>query len=191
MSNQQTIRQHLRRARAAMSPSARAEASHTVAAKVIRHRRFLNAGRVAAYFCSNDEIDPSPIVEFALSSGKVCYMPVLHPSRHGRLLFCRWRPGDRLKTNRFGIPEPVVTHNNLLAASSLDLVITPLLGFDTIGNRVGMGGGYYDRTFAFLRRHTHINRPFLIGIAFACQRVERLQTQPWDVAMNTVITETS
>lgn len=191
MTDQHTIRQHLRRTRAGMTASARAEASHAVARSVIRHRRFINAKRIAAYFCSNNEIDPAPIVRAALEAGKACYMPVLHPSRHGRLLFCRWRPGDRLTSNRFGIPEPVPSQRNLLPAVALDIVITPLLGFDEQGNRIGMGGGYYDRTFAFLQRRSHINRPYMIGIAFACQRVELIQPRPWDVALNTVITEKS
>ena len=129
-----------------------------------------------------------PILEQAAASGKRCYLPVLHPFLHGRLLFCRWQPGERLWPNRFGILEPRSRRDHILPARRLDLVIVPLLGFDIACHRLGMGGGYYDRTFAFLNQRRHIRRPLLIGLAHELQLVDRLDPQPWDVQLDAVVT---
>ena len=86
-------------------------------------------------------------------------------------------------------PEPRICADRLIAARNLDLVIVPLLGFDSDCNRIGMGGGYYDRSFAFTRRYRHIKGPYLLGLAHESQRVEQLDAQPWDIALDAVITE--
>ena len=91
--------------------------------------------------------------------------------------------------NRFGIPEPDVRGGGLIAARDLDLVIVPLLGFDKACNRIGMGGGYYDRSFAFARRLEHISAPFMLGFAHEAQRVESLQVRPWDIPLDAVATQ--
>jgi len=91
--------------------------------------------------------------------------------------------------NRFNIPEPVVRHDRLIAPRDLDLVILPLLGFDHDCNRIGMGGGFYDRTFAFMHRLNHIAGPYLLGLAHEIQRVEVLVMQRWDIPLDAVATE--
>ena len=92
--------------------------------------------------------------------------------------------------NRYGIPEPA--HPNKarnFPLRSLDLVLMPLVGFDTQGNRLGMGGGYYDRSFAFLHRHSHWRKPHLMGTAYEFQRLSKLDAQPWDVPLDAIVTE--
>ena len=74
-------------------------------------------------------------------------------------------------------------------ARQLDVVIAPLVAFDESLNRLGMGGGYYDRTFAFRKRARVLRRPVLIGVAYSFQRVDRLQPENWDVPLDVVITE--
>jgi 5-formyltetrahydrofolate cyclo-ligase len=112
---------------------------------------------------------------------------VLHPARAGHLGFARWRPNARLIRNRFGIAEPLGTSAARIEPRALDLVLVPVVGFDKAGNRLGMGGGYYDRSFAFaLRRATR--RPCLIGVAFDCQRVGGLPARPGDVPLDGVVT---
>jgi 5-formyltetrahydrofolate cyclo-ligase len=91
--------------------------------------------------------------------------------------------------NRYGIPEPARYRDHLLPARRLELVIAPLLGFDCACHRLGMGGGYYDRTFSFLNQRRHIHRPLLIGLAYELQRIESLDPQPWDVRLDAVVTE--
>lgn len=93
-----------------------------------------------------------------------------------------------MAANRFGIPEPPITSGGLLPARQLDLVLVPLLGFDDECNRLGMGGGFYDRTFAFLRFRRHLRRPFLLGFADEAQHVPSLPAKPWDVRLDAVVT---
>lgn len=131
-----------------------------------------------------------PALEQAARGGKRCYLPILHPFLHGRLLFAQWQPGDRLAKNRFGIPEPILRGARLLPARRLDLVITPLLAFDAQCHRIGMGGGYYDRSFGFLHRRSHWCRPRLIGLAYAFQQVPPITPSPWDVRLDKVVTDT-
>ncbi|KKO08765.1 hypothetical protein LCGC14_0038840 [marine sediment metagenome] len=103
------------------------------------------------------------------------------------MLFVRIRPGDRLSYNRWGIPEPRPGLRHIVSPRRLDLVLMPLVGFDDAGNRIGMGKGYYDRTFAFRRRQC--SRPTLIGLAHECQQVaEGLTPAVWDVALDALVT---
>lgn len=188
MKDDRRLRQELRRRRAALSPLQRKIASRDILRNVRRLTRFARARRIAAYVGANHEIDPMPLLSAAAQHGRHCYLPVLHPFRHGRLLFRRWTPGQRLRANRFGIPEPVPRRHRLLAARHLDLVLVPLLGFDDRCGRLGMGGGYYDRSFAF-RRRRGFERPFLLGLAFSIQQVPVVPTRSWDVMLDMVITE--
>ena len=189
MTDQQALRQQLKKIRLALSTKERAEAAGAAVQQVLKHPRYRRAKRVAAYFGSKGELCPMALIQHATALRKECYLPVLHPFRAGQLWFCRWRPGDPLTNNRFGIPEPQPDPDKLLAARKLDLVIVPLLGFDSDCHRLGMGGGYYDRSFAFTRRLNYIRHPFLLGFAHESQRVDRLPTQPWDITLNAVVTE--
>ncbi len=90
--------------------------------------------------------------------------------------------------NRFGIPEPCFDPRMCIGPRFLGVVFMPLLGFDQQGNRLGMGGGFYDRALEFKHR-ANGTRPLLIGAAFDCQRVEALAINAWDVAMDAVVTE--
>jgi len=182
------LRPHLRRTRLALSPQAHAAARDAALQRIRRHPRFRRARRIAGYFGSKGEIDPMPLLEQAVHLGKRCYLPVLHPFRTGQLWFYRWRPGDPLVLNRFGIPEPRPRRSGLIPARRLDLVIVPLLGFDRDCHRLGMGGGYYDRSFAFVRRLKRARRPFLLGLAHDAQQVDRLDAQPWDITLDAIAT---
>jgi 5-formyltetrahydrofolate cyclo-ligase len=189
MTDLPTLRRHLKHARAAIDTGERMRVSRRIVQRLARHPRYLKARRVAAYIGSKHEVDPMPLMYGASDLDKTFYLPVLHPFRDGRLLFCRWSPGDPLQKNRFDIPEPVPTRDNILPVQHLDLVIMPMLGFDPSLNRLGMGGGYYDRSLAFRRRRRCSRRPFLLGLAFEVQRIDHLERQPWDIDVDAVISE--
>lgn len=133
------------------------------------------------------EIDPSPLLEWAHNRGKRCYLPVMRRDGPDKLLFLRHRKGARLRRGPYGIEQPLLRFQDILPARALDLVLMPLVGFDARGNRLGMGKGYYDRTFGF-KRGGGRRRPLLVGLAHECQRVEALDTAAWDVPLAAVAT---
>ncbi|RMG30601.1 MAG: 5-formyltetrahydrofolate cyclo-ligase [Gammaproteobacteria bacterium] len=184
-----TLRRRLRQARNALSAAARRSAAERVAEHLLGLTCFRNARRIAAYLATDGELDPAPIVRCARAMGKEIYLPVLLPVGPRRLWFAPWPPEAPLACNRYGIPEPVRAARTRVSPHCLDLVLTPLVGFDAAGHRLGMGGGYYDRTFAFLRRHRHWCHPRLVGLAYECQRLQCLPVHPWDVPLAGVVTE--
>lgn len=120
---------------------------------------------------------------------KTAYLPVLSRLAADHLWFAQASSGMELKTNHFGIPEPVVKTAELIRAHRLDLVLLPLVAFDAHGNRLGRGGGFYDRSLEFLRHRRYWKKPHLIGLAYEFQRLERVPTDDWDVLLDGVVTE--
>lgn len=106
--------------------------------------------------------------------------------------FQLWRPSEALVRNRFGIPEPRADPRRVVALRRLDVVLVPLVGVDPRGQRLGMGGGYYDRALAhsrLSRQSPGVGRPVLIGVAFERQRVRALHVRRWDVPLDALVTE--
>lgn len=141
---------------------------------------------IACYLARNEEFDCSPIIQAIWQAKKNCYLPTLSLEKDGHLNFVSYAPDDVLKLNRYHILEP--DHGEIFPADKLDLVLLPLVGFDLQGNRLGAGGGYYDRTFAFTRDHAD-KKPLLIGLAYSFQQVHQLPFDDWDVRMHGVLTE--
>jgi 5-formyltetrahydrofolate cyclo-ligase len=183
------LRRRLRAQRRALSTETRAAAAERLCRQVAATRLFRVSRRIACYWANDGEIDPRAISERARRVGKDVYLPVLSRVQHDRLWFARSSADMRLRCNRFGIPEPRVAATELLRAQALDLILVPLVGFDDAGNRLGMGGGFYDRSLAFLAQRRHWRKPHVVGLAYDFQRVERLPTSAWDVPLAAVITD--
>lgn len=192
MAPSQTIRQALRQARRSLPKLQQVRHARRLLSVLRRDFAFQRARRVAAYWPADGELDPRPVMQQTRKRGKAVYLPVLRRGFRGRavsLRFARVLPGRRLQTNRFGIPEPTLRGRDLRSARQLDVLLVPLVGFDAEGNRIGMGGGYYDRTLAYLNGRRHWRRPRLIGIAHECQRLAHIEPRPWDVPLDAVATE--
>ncbi len=187
MSPRGELRTRIRAARNALPAPTRSRNARHLAHRLSRTRAFRAARRIAGYLPADGEIDPAPLLALALQLRKRVYLPVLAPCAENRLWFCVWRSGEALTPNRYGILEPV--HRELVPACALDLVLAPLVAFDPQGNRLGMGGGYYDRSFAFLLHRRHWHKPRLIGIAHELQKVPVLPSEPWDVPLHAIATE--
>ena len=185
MSKQQT-RARLREQRRKLSPAQQRRAGTALARQLGRELFFLRARHLGLYLPNDGEIDPEPLMQRARSQDKVIYLPVLHPLRPGTLVFTPWENGDPLLKNRYGIPEPRFNPGRSIRPWMLDLVCMPLVGFDRQGNRLGMGGGFYDRTFADRSAHA---RPLLVGLAHHFQEVESLAPDRWDVPLHAVATD--
>ncbi|MDH3309846.1 MAG: 5-formyltetrahydrofolate cyclo-ligase [Gammaproteobacteria bacterium] len=184
-----TLRQKLRARRRALSTEEQKEAASRLATNVTGSRLFLASRRIACYLPNDGEIDTHPILAHIRLMQKDCYLPVLSRLSHDRLWFARMETDTKLHPNRFGIPEPVVPSRDLVRAQELDLILMPLVGFDDHGHRLGMGGGYYDRSLEFLRHRHHWRKPHLLGIAYDFQRVNGLTADPWDISLASVITD--
>jgi 5-formyltetrahydrofolate cyclo-ligase len=166
-----------------MSAENRNIASAKICSKVIRSHEFFAANSIACYLPMPDEVDPVRIIERAWCAKKRIFCPVT--AKHGKMSYRQLEPDTTLKRNRFGLWEPV--DGEVIPARKLDLVITPLVAFDEDNNRIGMGGGYFDRYFAFQKRTPRWLRPKLIGLAFDCQKVEKIVSNPWDIRLYAVV----
>lgn len=183
------LRQNLRARRRALSADEQRQAARRLAVNLTGTRLFLTSRRVACYLPNDGEIDSAPVIEHIRRLRKTLYLPVLSRLSHDRLWFAEAGVKTKLTPNRFGIPEPVVQSRDLVRAQELDLILLPLVGFDDQGNRLGMGGGFYDRSLEFLRHRNHWRKPHLLGIAYDFQRVNGLAADPWDIPLQGVITD--
>ncbi|MFC3129704.1 5-formyltetrahydrofolate cyclo-ligase [Coralloluteibacterium stylophorae] len=177
------LRRRLRAERSALAAPARMQAAEAVAAQLRAHPAFATSGYIAGYWAIGGEL-PLHAVLATLPEGCVYCLPKLHPDGH--LVFAPWRFGDALVSNRFGIPEPDVDPSSCLDAELLMAALVPVVGFDRSGTRLGTGGGWYDRSFAF--RHERPAPPWLIGVAYGFQEVDGLVAETWDVPLDAVAT---
>lgn len=185
------LRRRMRLQRRALTSQQQRDASWALERIIGRHPLFQRSRHIAFYLPNDGEMDLSPLIERARAMGKRCYLPVLSPLYHNRLWFAPYNAGCELLLNRFGIPEPAANWSMMRPAWSLDLILTPLVAFDAAGNRLGMGGGYYDRTLAYLARRNHWRKPNLLGTAYAFQQVDALPHESWDVPLHGIATEES
>lgn len=152
---------------------------HLLALPLLQHCR-----HIAGYWPNDGEIGPLPALRHWHQQGKTVYLPQLLANK--QLRFACWHGDVRgLRANRFGIPEPVQRRH--VSGCQLDAVLMPLVAFDRNGNRLGMGGGYYDRSFAF-RLVGWRNRPLLIGLAHDFQQQPALPCESWDIPLDMIVT---
>lgn len=161
--------------------------AHGLARLLTSTPEYRQATSVATYWPVKGEADVGPITEQALQDGKRVYLPIV--GEDGLLRFAPYEPDTPLHKNRLRIPEPDVPADQLVEPRDLELVVVPLTVFDGFGNRLGMGGGFYDRTFAFLNEEPRRALPLLVGAAHEFQYTERLPTCPWDIPARMVVTE--
>lgn len=177
-------RQKLFAARATISATDRQLAGQAAAKRFSNHFLFEQNNRIACYLSQKNEFDTTSIIEAIWNMGKTCYLPVL--TADNLLQFAKYDPHTTLRFNRYQIQEPVDA--SLVSPEELDLVIMPLVGFDLLGRRLGMGGGYYDKTFSFLQ-DKQLTKPFLLGLGSEVQKLEELPVDAWDVLLHGVLTE--
>ncbi len=176
---QQKQRTAARNARASMSESERDHASDVIAQKVVSASWFRRAEYLACYLAAPDEVNTWEIISRAWAMKKRVFAPVIEKNRH--MQFVQIREDSELMPNRFGLLEPV--GGETVTARMLDVVLTPVVAFDADNQRIGMGGGYFDTTFSFLKHRAHWHHPKIVGLAFACQKVEKIEPNPWDIRL--------
>lgn len=138
-------------------------------------------GVVAGYLAHRGEIDLGPTLKLLNDLGWQIVLPVC--AAKAQMNFSPWSPGDELTPNRYGIDEPT---SPSVYPVTIDVVLTPGVGFDDRGARLGNGVGYYDRFFARCFELEH--NPLRIGVGHEFQVVDEVPTEQWDVPMDMVIT---
>lgn len=186
MDSRQALRKKLREQRTKLTTAEQVLASQKITGQLIQNPLFQQSQHIAAYISINHEINPNRIIEKIWESHKRCYLPVLQKKQ---LAFSVYKRESPLKNNRLNIPEPPLLPELSINSHDLDLVLVPLLGFTVKGYRLGMGGGFYDRTFSFLLEENRSIKPYLIGLGYEWQKLEAFEIEEWDVPLNAIITE--
>lgn len=182
------LRRMLRAARRELTPCEQREAARGLYRKLAQHPLFRRARHISLYLPADGEIDPRLLLRALQRRGKITYLPVLSAWPRTKMVFQHIRPGEKFRPNRFGIPEPQFNMARQRKVWALDLVLLPLVGFDEFGGRLGMGGGFYDRSLAYLARRKTWRKPTLLGLAHECQKVDRLDQASWDVPLQGTVT---
>lgn len=182
----QKIRTEYRNKRQALSAQQQSTAANKLLTTCLSSTTLAQAKSIACYIANDGEIDPIKIIDYCWQQGRCVLLPVLHPFSKGHLLFVEYHPNSATRKNVYGIGEPIVTSTNIHTLDTIELILTPLVAFDKKGNRLGMGGGYYDRTLAPIRRDTLSTQ--LIGLAHTCQQTDSLLTDRWDIPLNGIAT---
>jgi 5-formyltetrahydrofolate cyclo-ligase len=187
--SRQQLRTQLRKARRALNPSQQRQAARGLYRQLAQHPLFRRARHIALYLPNDGEIDPRLILRAAQRRGKKTYLPVLSAWPRTKMVFQQVRHGEKFRPNRFRIPEPHINAAKQRTIWALDLIFLPLVGFDDAGGRLGMGGGFYDRSLAYQARRKAWQKPVLLGLAHECQKVERLAQASWDVPLQGTVTD--
>lgn len=185
------LRNRLRGLRQQLTPSEQkqhATQALALSKRLLSSAEFSSPQKIALFFTQDGELDTDPLISyFWQETEHEVYLPVLHQLGKKPMTFAHYMQQTELKDNRFQIPEPINT--KVITAAELDWVFTPLVAYDQVGNRMGMGGGFYDRTFAFKKNKDLAEKPHLIGWAHSLQKVDRLPVQPWDIPLFALINE--
>lgn len=194
-SSRAQLRRLLRQRRRQLTPSEQRRASQQLCRRLRRLPEMLAARHVALYLPHDGEIDPTPLLDWLHHRNACAYLPVLRPLADNALWFVRFDAHTPMVHNRFGIPEPDsrfgAHHARRRPAWALDVILLPLVGFDDQGQRLGMGGGFYDRSLAFTHPRNGLRgpRPRLIGLAHETQHVESLPIADWDVPLDAMVSD--
>jgi 5-formyltetrahydrofolate cyclo-ligase len=180
------LRHQLRMQRRSLSLNQQRTASRIACNKIAKLKEFQRAKSIGLYLASDGEIDPWPLCQVALAAGKSVYLPVV--GDNFSMSFHRYQRHHKLKRNSYNIQEPFPRTRKRTSLKTLDLIIMPLVGFDQQCNRIGIGGGFYDRALSFKRDQPQ-QQPTLIAIAHQLQQCSPLTPQTWDVRLNKVVSD--
>ncbi|MBY8069579.1 5-formyltetrahydrofolate cyclo-ligase [Vibrio fluvialis] len=180
------LRKLVRQQRNQLSSDIQYQASQDLICRFAALPEMQTCHHIALYLSTDGELDTQPLIEWLWSQGKAVYLPVLHPFSAGHLLFLHYQSSTPMTYNKFGILEPRLDQTLVKPVKELDLICTPLVAFDSHGHRLGMGGGYYDRTLAHWFKTREGAQP--MGLAHDCQHVEQLPTEAWDIPLPKIVT---
>lgn len=180
------LRASLREKRQALSSEQQETASVALFNMLGNQDFFRVAQRIAFYQVADGEIDPRMLLDLALSEGKSCFLPVIEQNNPEFVSFSPYDANTELVPNKWGIAEPPASE--VISPTNFDVVFVPLVAFSKDCFRLGMGKGFYDRTFSF-KIFNRRSSPLLVGLAHECQMVDSFAVESWDVRLDAVATE--
>jgi 5-formyltetrahydrofolate cyclo-ligase len=186
-----TLRKLIRSRRQQLNSRQQQQAANDICQLLAHHPQMAQAQKIGVYLANDGELDPATFIAWCWAQGKQTYLPVLHPFSKGHLLFLHYHQQTPMQKNKYGIAEPLLDVRAILPLQQLDLLLTPLVAFDDQGNRLGMGGGFYDRTLSRWEQeddHQRPHSPYPIGIAHDCQQVDSIPCEHWDIPLPEIIT---
>ena len=180
------IRNIIKEKRSQLSEKELSLTSKAIAERIRSFKFSKELTKIGIYYAVNNEVDVHPLCEILWQENKRVYLPIVEKKK---LLFGEYRNTSNLKNNRFKIPEPIVGLESQISAFELDLIFMPLVAFDPMGNRIGMGGGFYDRTLDNKQLDNDLKKEILVGVAYEFQKQNKIQPNPWDIPLDMIFTE--
>ncbi|MDD6206665.1 5-formyltetrahydrofolate cyclo-ligase [Succinivibrio sp.] len=177
------LRQEILAKRRQLTAKESAQAGLSILKTIMQMNVFKRTVNVASYISLSGELCTQDMNEYFMTRHHLC-LPYMVTGQKGKMDFYSFKKGDELVENRFHILEPKNQPENLVSEDKIDVIIVPLVAFDNKGNRMGMGGGYYDRMLKKVRKDC-----LVIGVAYEFQLVDELLVEEWDMPMDIVITE--
>lgn len=194
MNDKKALRQLIRDKRKAYSETKQLVASESLCANLSNDALVKSAQNIAIYLANDGELNTDLFIEWCWQHNKKIYLPVIHPFSRGHLLFLRYTSDTSLIPNKYGILEPQLDIHSVITLAELDIIFTPLVAFDSTGQRLGMGGGFYDRTLQTWHKEKVLENKSLrfipIGLAHDFQQVNCLSQELWDIPLPQIITPT-
>ena len=184
MNARSQLRKAIRQRRNTLSVTQQHNASIALATSLSNHSKIQAADRIAVYLTNDGELGTAAFIDWCWQQQKEVYLPVVHPFSSGNLLFLRYQKDSKLVSNAFGILEPKLDVTKVCPLTELDIICTPLVAFDETGARLGMGGGFYDRSLANWQQ----SMLYPLGLAHDCQLVENIPVESWDIPLPEIIT---
>ncbi len=184
-----TSRQYFRRQRKNLSVTQQNKHAFALSRHIALFLRLSRVKNVAIYLPTDGELSPLSLL-LSLRHKKInFFLPVLSQLSFQGLQFATYNDETIFKPNKFNINEPVVNARSLKRASELDIIFLPLVAYDLNGNRMGMGGGFYDRALQIRQRRRQWKKPMLIGLAHTVQQAKLIESEQWDVPLDGIATE--
>ena len=202
MTTRNQIRQLIRTKRQNLSHIDQKELSGDLLTQLTQRTDVLAAKNIAVYLANDGELDPMLFIHWCWQQNKNIYLPVIHPFSPGNLLFLHYHQNSEMQSNKYGILEPKLDVRLIKSINDIDIIFTPLVAFDLTGNRLGMGGGFYDRTLSAWFKHYRyvdeeknayerkLTKPYPIGLAHDIQLIDAIPSQLWDIPLPEIVTPT-
>lgn len=184
----QSLRKAFRDKRLSLSSEQQMTAAQGLVKQYRQNALFQGAENIALYLSFNGEINTQPLIDYLWSLNRQVFVPILHPFCKGHLLLQKFTHDTKMRENHFGILEPMLDVQRVCPVEKLDILFTPLVAFDLSGNRLGMGGGFYDRTLSGVKNIDKQRQPMVIGLAHELQKSAALPTEVWDIGLPYILT---